>query len=460
MQIYEIGLVGVLMLLIGGAFVAAYRSRDQTMFWSPLTLFAAVFAYYFVVGPLLALGFGSTSAYGVDFRPMMWKAWLAGLLGLASIYAGFAIRTKRFKDRLVAGIPPELRRRFWRYFFALAGLGAVGFVYLAYVSGQSLATLLLPIHGGLGLDLSSSEREGLAAGNYLLLLINVFIPAMCLLSALQLDQPLPRRLLLVILPAVQVAFFYASLGFRHRIVILALSMAATTYLMRRKRPNPGTLVLSAAGIVLGAGLIVMTRSYGRGLDLSQIAGLGLVDVFLGGFNDAGTFFTTALVIDSIPSTFPYVGLNPLWIALTIPVPRTLWPNKPFPLFLEYFGSLTGTQGQAVPVVGEHYMMAGWVGIVVGGLIIGIIYRCFWEFYRANPGNPLVVTLYAVSWALCFPVVNRGYLAQTLMEFFFDLLPLVVLYRLSRKTMVAIGARSPARSPGRPVVPAAPATLEG
>ena len=169
-------------------------------------------------------------------------------------------------------------------------------------------------------------------------------------------------------------------------------------------------------------------------------------------------FTTALVIASIPTTFPYVGLNPLWIALTIPIPRSLWPDKPYPLFLEYFGSLTGTEGQAVPVVGEHYMMAGWVGIVAGGLIIGIIYRCFWEFYRANPRNPLVVALYAVSWALCFPVVNRGYLAQTLMEFFFDLLPLVVLYRLSRKMMVAGEARSAARGPARPVVPVASATL--
>ena len=460
MQLYEIALVGILILLIGGALGVAYRSRDQTLFWNPLTLFAAIFAYYFVVGPLLALGFGSTFFYGIDFRPMMWKPWLAGLLGLAAIYAGFAIRTKRFASRLAAGFHPALRKRLRAYCLILFGLGLVGFAYDAYVSGQSLAMLLLPVHSGTGFDAGPSGREGLAAGNYLILLINVFIPAMCLLTALNVHQPLPKRLLFVVLPATQVALFYASLGFRHRIVILILSMTATTYLLRRKRPNPGALLLGGAGIVLMAGFVVLSRSYGQGLDLSQIADLSLTEIFLGGFNDAGTFFTTALVIDSIPGTFPFVGLNPLWIALTIPIPRGFWPNKPYPLFLEYFGSLTGTQGQAVPVVGEHYMMAGWIGIIVGGLIIGIIYRCFWEFYRANPDNPLVVATYAVSWALCFPVVNRGYLAQTLMEFFFDLLPLVGLYFISRKMMSAVGHRPARPGPNQPAVPATPMAVGG
>ena len=449
MNAYEIVLVTALVGLIGGVFWTGYRSPDRTVFWNPLTLFATVFAYYFVVGPLIALALHNTSAYGMEFRGMMWKSWLAGLLGLSSIYAGFAIRARRFRTKLVAGVRPDLRRRLWIYFWILFGLGLLGFSYDAYVSGQPLSNLLLPLHQGASLDALGEGREGLAAGNYVFLLINAFIPAMCLLCALQIDLPWFKRFLFVMLPAVQVAFFYASMGFRHRIVILFLSMAATTYLMRRDRPNPGSLLLGAAGIVLMAGLVVLTRTYGLGLDLSQVAGMNFADIFLGGFNDAGTFFTTELVIDSIPATFPYVGLNPLWIALTIPIPRSLWPNKPYPEFLQYFQYLMGTQGQAVPVVGEHYMMAGWIGIAIGGVIIGVIYRGFWEFYRANPRNPLVIALYAVAWALIFPVVNRGYLAQTLMEFFFDLLPLAVLYLMTRKMMLAVGPR-----PGRRPAPAA------
>jgi hypothetical protein len=102
--------------------------------------------------------------------------------------------------------------------------------------------------------------------------------------------------------------------------------------------------------------------------------------------------------------------------------------------LEQFSYLTGTNGQAVPIVGEHYMMAGWTGIILGGIIVGIIYRRFWDFYRSNLRNPMVIAIYAVSWALCFPVVNRGYLAQTLMEFFFDLMPLVALFWICRRSM--------------------------
>jgi hypothetical protein len=139
-------------------------------------------------------------------------------------------------------------------------------------------------------------------------------------------------------------------------------------------------------------------------------------------------------MESIPAHLPYIGFEPLWIAATIPIPRALWLGKPEPNYLWALNELSGTQGQAVPAPGEHYMMFGWFGVILGGLIIGIIYRGFWNFYRANPDNPIVVVIYAVSYGLCFPLINRGYLAQSLMEYFFALLPLVLLYAASRASM--------------------------
>ena len=444
MSFLEIILVGVMTLLVAAPFGIAYRSKDQTLFWNPLTLFATVFAYYFVVGPLISVAFHHTFAYGMDLRDMMGNAWMAGILGLGSIYAGFAFKVRPYRTKLVEKLGAPLRKRLWTNYALLAGLGLVGFLYCAYVSGQSLADLLQPFHQSAE-EAGNAEREGLAAGNYVFLLINLFIPASCLLAVLTHGKPLKQRIWIVGLPVLAVALFYMSVAFRHRIVTLILSLAATIYLLQRKRPAPATLLVGAAGIVLLSGFIVLTRSYGRGLDLSQLQNLSLLEVFLGGFGDAGTFFTMGLVIDSFPSVVPYVGLDPFWIALTIPVPRALWPDKPYAVFLDYFEFITGTRGQAVPVTGEHYMMAGWFGVILGGIVLGLIYRRFWEFYRANPRNPFVVTMYAVAWALIFPVVNRGYLAQTLMEFFFDLLPLVILFLISRKAMLAPATRARQRA---------------
>jgi O-antigen polysaccharide polymerase Wzy len=447
-SILEIALVSVLVALTGGAVLVAYRSKDKTLFWNPLTMFAGTFTYYFIIGPLLALGFGQTTMYGIDLRDVMWKPWLAGAVGLASIYVGFSIRIKIPKKRLVEGMTPAVKAVLKRSFILLFGLGLVGFAYDAYVSGLPITTMLMPVHRGLADDVSAVEREGFAAGNYLLLLIDAFIPALCVLCAATVELPLIYRLLAVGIPALQVELFYASWGYRHRIITLLVSLAATTFLLRGKRPSPGLILVGVSVMLLIAGTIVFTRSYGAGLDIRQLSGMKFSQVFLGGFNDSGTFFTTALVMDSFPTTFHFVGLAPVWIALTIPIPRRIWPSKPMPEFLDQLAYLTGTQGQACPVVGEHYMMAGWPGIVIGGLIIGIIYRRFWDFYRSNPRNPMVIAVYAVSWALCFPVINRGYLAQTLMEFFFTLLPLALLYIFSRAALT-LRARSAPLVPFNP-----------
>ena len=453
MNFLEICLVCLMTLLVAAPYWSAYRSPDRTWFWNPLVLFAAVFAYYFVVGPLVSLMLGNTYGYGLDLRGLMGKAWLAGILGLGSIYVGFAIKTRPVRTRLVAVLDAPLRKRLWLNLGVLAGLGLTGFLYCAWVSGQSLGQLLLPFHQGGGEE-DSVEQVGLAAGNYLFLLINCFIPGACLLVALTDRQPLRRRFWLVGLPVMVVLLFYLSVAFRHRIITLVLACAATAYLLRRQRPTPATLLGGAAGLVLLSGFIVLTRTYGRGLDLTQLGELSLLEVFLGGFGDAGTFFTMGLVIESFPDVVPFVGLDPFWIALTIPIPRSLWPDKPYAAFLDYFEYITGTRGQAVPVTGEHYMMAGWIGVILGGLALGLIYRRFWEFYRANPSNPFVVVIYAVAWALIFPIVNRGYLAQTLMEFFFDLLPLVALFLFSRKAMLATPVRTRHPTPASVTAPAA------
>jgi O-antigen polysaccharide polymerase Wzy len=428
----EIFIVGTLTLLVAFPIVRGYSNREKTLFWSPLTIFAAVYCYYFLIGPLICLRLGQTVAYNMDFRDSMWKAWLAGTLSLASIYTGFAVSIFHFKRRLAPEITSSHKTQLRLFCFALAAMGLVGFAYYVITTGRSVIAILTPLAPS-SENLANSS-SGLAAGNYLFLLINAFTPAICIWYVLNANKSFLARLFLVGLPAVLVVFFYTTLGFRHRIIIMAAALAATIFLLRGTRPNPLALLGGCAGLVLTAGLIVLTRTYNQGLDLSLLKGMGVVDVFLGGLNDASTFFTLAMAMDWIPAHMPFIGIEPFWVAATIPIPRALWANKPEPNYLWALNELAGTQGQAVPSPGEHYMMFGWPGIIIGGLVIGIIYRGFWNFYRANPSNPIVVVIYSVSFGLCFPLINRGYLAQTLMEYFFALLPVVALFLMSRASM--------------------------
>ena len=445
----EITLIVVLGLLVAAPLYIGFTTKDKTVFWNPLTIFATVFAYYFLIGPLIALSTGNTIAYEQNFRDVMWKPWLAGVVGLGSIYAGFAIPVFKTGRKYSEIFDDERRIQVRKFCFILFGLGMVGFAYFAIATGRSPLSILNPIAGASAN--TGSDQQAIAAGNYLFLLINTFIPALCMWYALNADKPVLMRLLLVGFPVMFVVFFYTTLGFRHRIVILSLALSATAYLTQRKRPNPGTLLLGVIGLLFGAGLIVLSRSYGQGLDLSLVSGVNSFEIFLSGFNDCGTFFTLALVMDSMPQVLPFFGFQSLWVALTIPIPRALWLAKPEPDYLWAINDLAGTQGQAVPLTGEHYMMAGWFGIIIGGLLVGIIYRGFWNFYRANPSNPIVMVIYAVSFGLCFPLINRGYLAQALMEYFFALMPLVVLFWLFRSDMaLPETAPAPIQAVGRPL----------
>ena len=83
------------------------------------------------------------------------------------------------------------------------------------------------------------------------------------------------------------------------------------------------------------GLIGLTRSYGRGLDLTRLEqGVDLYALANTGVSETGVFLASSAVIANSPSpNSPYVGLQPFVATLLFPIPRTLFPsNLMLPVF--------------------------------------------------------------------------------------------------------------------------------
>ena len=87
--------------------------------------------------------------------------------------------------------------------------------------------------------------------------------------------------------------------------------------------------------------------------------------------DYNLYIVTALV-NVFPNQAPYIGWQgPLWFVAR-PIPRALWPDKPDGravsvenVFGVEYVTLSAT------FVGEAYMVAGLLGVVVGSLLVGM-----------------------------------------------------------------------------------------
>ena len=87
------------------------------------------------------------------------------------------------------------------------------------------------------------------------------------------------------------------------------------------------------------------------------------------------FLRLSQVISLIPGYYPYVSYKYITWVLVRPIPRVFWPGKPLDPGFD-LPSAVGVTGASLScsVVGELYMSAGFVGIIIGGLLYGRLAR--------------------------------------------------------------------------------------
>ena len=185
------------------------------------------------------------------------------------------------------------------------------------------------------------------------------------------------------------------------------------------------------------GAIGMARTTMRGLDLQRITAQTPAGLLTASFEEAGVFFTTSAIIQSIPSQFPFIYWEPVQAALLQPIPRKLFPAKPsgsyareLPDRVYDVGYMTHT---AFLNYAEYYIMFGWSSLIICSLFLGVLLKFLWTWFLWRQYEPLAQSCYILNASYLFVVVSRGYLPQVLMLYGFTVLPLFVIYWLvSRK----------------------------
>ena len=230
-----------------------------------------------------------------------------------------------------------------------------------------------------------------------------------------------KNSLLIIISFIVILLQYIISGFRYRIVFLLIASCTMWHLYPfPKKPKYSVLVPLVIAAYLFFGLMDKARMYGAGLKEEVLSSFSL-ETAEGAAENEGVFSFSGYVIASY-SGKDKVYFEPLWCAITLPIPRSLYPDKPD---ADYVRKISTYEygGAAFTYYAEAFMAFGWLGVFLYGFFLGWVSKRIWNNYLLSPHNINTVLFLSLFNGFLYVWISRGYLAQALVTLvYFVLLP--------------------------------------
>lgn len=449
----ELFWLGSLIVLFVGDFLNFAASRDRLAVYQPPVFVMTFMSYYTLVGPIQRALENNWTHITINFRYAAVFGWAGAVVFYLSLRLGYGLfRSWRPHRRFAPAFD----------YFLAARLGTrlcwVGILLFSLANGLRVIAYLNPF--GV-LQSQFFALGGLNLGpltNYANQAINLLMPGILLQFTSWVRSGKPR--FSWILWSLATLAIFTSLGFRWRIVTLIVPMVLLWFLARGRRPTTSALGASIFGLLVVAGLIEQTRSYGVGLSLDRAPVISLQGLLDTGLNESTVFLTTGGLIANSPIDFDFVGLQPFISTILFAIPRALWQGKDsFEYLLDATAALYQSDtlgiGQASLNYAEYYLMAGWISLVLMGLLSGWLLRCLWNWFSPRRNETLAQVAYLCTCGLLYVWVSRGYMPQMVTTFAFGALPLFWLYY---RNACPLQIQAPAK-PSQPPAPVPTASSE-
>jgi len=398
------------------------RSGGRLWIWSPLSVLCVIYFYYLVLGPAQAVISGDTTERLVNMRPFYSSALLGGFISLVFICLGYVSNRKRGKK--MQQVPNQDK---WLSYYG-KWITMLGFILFTISTKGNITQLINPLDAQ-----SVPERAGGSFANYLNLSVNFLITGITLLFIHFVRTK--KGLLWFAIPFVLALGIYTSIGFRYRLILLLGSVVASYYLTKRIRLSALVATAGVFLLITLMGIINLTRTYNRGLNLESIEQEDSRSFFESGLRESLIFQCTGAAIELVPETYEHVGFQPIISTLLFPIPRAIYPEKESARYLfDFLDHVFGPYGQGAAMMsfGEYYLAFGWPGLIIGSFLIGWFSRRLWNWFLANQRNPFVIAAYACTVMYLYVVISRGYLPQVTMLFFFSVFPVYAVVYLVKK----------------------------
>jgi hypothetical protein len=375
----QILVLSLLTLILMSVAIALRPEQQMPILCDPLVLACAFLAQFFVLAPVLAhlTGF-QTLVFFIPPKPSTIVTTMAAfVLMLAFCILGNRVRLGVMVADLLPSFGPRPRKlpRRWIEMFILLASGAGCMAWIQYNGG-----ILGALNVGYGAR-NSPPAFGIAFKS---LLVVTFLLAWRVIGASR-----RRRSDWILLGAVllfDAVFFGIYFGARKYLLFLFFGIL-TIWLLRRglgqlpkARASAVLLLLIVYFSVWGSirskpvsVMMGMSSDYRPAADLGMHFGMvtGLVAPFGG----------ACKVMEIFPETEPFKHGSTLLVVLFMPIPRAIWPGKPIGIGREItyyysgpFYEYSGGWSVAPTILGEYWINFGWIGVMVGGFLLGLLFR--------------------------------------------------------------------------------------
>lgn len=374
---------------------------------------------------------------GYDVTDRIGEALLIALVAVAALQIGYALPAGR---ALAARLRPAPGR--WAVDMTVGyslGLIAVAIMLFSLFLMQGGGLYLLPEF----LKGRNAAHEGLfrSSSAYLYGAPALIWPASLLLFAAGIAA---RRRVVVALSFAGMAtlgVFAGGSGSRITLIPLVLAPAVYWYLSRGRRPG-ALAVLIASYLVFTVGIAYFrdTRTAGTGIDRIAELEKAVSDpsyearelLQRGTDNDMFESLATETVV--VPERLAANPVDYVYRLVVKPIPSALWASKPVSaderLNDTLFPGETVRASSSTGIVGSFYLAGELPGVLLGMMLVGVLLRAVWEYWRRYPRTS--VAQLAVTVTIMFvPVLLRGGLSDTIAYVLFTFAPFYLGVRLCR-----------------------------
>jgi len=333
-----------------------------------------------------------------DFSPdLALRALLYAAFFLSAVCVGYFIRPFRTAKRLFSYVPAETNDDL--VFLVIVGLYLLGVVPFI-TAANSITELWRLLLAGYSPEIDVAWRRGMLGG-----------PQEFLKSA--------ARLLQLTIPFLSTYLITRRLLVWKKILLalMILSLWAVTFFSGERRIL-ALIVLGPLGYLFFKASTRTLRKWSPAFLLLLFLLFWIMQAQVqfrsGGFYDFNAakvesnplemhrddnfyWFTTA--VQTIPADYEYTHELIFMQLFTHPIPRFLWPEKPYTTGFPFVHWEDVGASLSISVVGELYVSQGVLGIIVGGLIYGLMARNWDELYRYLSASNPACLIYALGLTL-------------------------------------------------------------